>query len=198
MSAFFGTHADLLEVWRWLFETPSMKVFEAYSRPDQPNRQFGNWRDLHDALGEGDISLAAWPEHAGAPPTIEQIVFEPNTVRKLGARGRTVLRSPAFITVAKNNDQMGCLASGSTSCWSEAGARQRSIYPQDVLDQVNWTELSRSFRRLEKQIRAASSHKLRSCPIMPDAFRRLESGQLRLWAWGEPCGYPSPLIEPTG
>src|SRR3569832_1094551 len=155
MGTFFRTDADLLQVWKWIFETPSMRVFEAYSRPDRPNRQFGRWSDLHDALGEGDISLAAWPEHAGAPPTIKQIVVEPNSARKLGGSGRSVLHSPSFISVWKNIVQMGCLASASSSCWSEAGARQRSIYTQEVQDEEDRTEQSLSNIKLRRCSRYA-------------------------------------------
>ncbi|CDZ67164.1 Hypothetical protein NGAL_HAMBI2605_54430 [Neorhizobium galegae bv. orientalis] len=37
-SSFFGTDADILQVWRWLFDTPQMRIFESYSVPDQANQ----------------------------------------------------------------------------------------------------------------------------------------------------------------
>ncbi len=188
---FFATNADLLQIAQWLLDAPGMRLFEAHSRPDQPNRRFATIEDVAQLLGEGAISFSAWLETTGAPPAARWIAFEPNTQRKLGAMGRTALDSPAMIGVSRNNDQNGCLASSSISCWTEKGARQRSFYPQEALNEVDWKALQSFTAALQRKLKKAAPAKLHACPIMEDAFAKLQAGDLRLWNFGAPCTYPS-------
>lgn len=192
---FFGTDADIAQVWKWLFDYPGMRVFEDSSRPDQPNRWFSTWTEVADALEAKPASLAAWPEPVGGQPRSEQIIFKPAVQRKLGAKGQTVFRSPATIKVGRNNDQNGCLASASISCWSERGARQRSIFDENFLNEVDWSKLRSIERRMERLVSKFSPAKMRSYPVMANAFERYRNGEIKLWNWGEACAYPSPLVK---
>ena len=193
-ATFFATDVDLVQVWRWLFDVPDMRIFEEYSVPDKANRWFETWEEILAYLDGGGNSLAAWPGTVGGTPRLTQIRFTENTQRKLGARGRTVLVSPAIITVGRNNQQNGCLASASIGYWTEKGARQRSIYAEDFLDEVDWKQFRSIASRIERLIAKFAPAKMRSYPVMPDAFTRLRNGEILLWNWGEPCAYPSPLI----
>jgi hypothetical protein len=125
-TTFFGTKPDLAQVWQWMLEIPGVKLLEEYSHPDQPSRWFNTWDELAGVIDAGDHGLAAWSEEFGAVPESERIIFDERTQRRLDARGRTVLKSPAFIRLNRNNDQQGCLAAASIACWDEAGARQRA------------------------------------------------------------------------
>ena len=190
---FFGTNVDLTQVWRWLFDVPGMKIFEGYSVPDQPNRWFDNWDEISTYLA-GGWSLSAWPATAGGRPRSEKIAFEASMQKELGGSGRTVLHSPASIDIVRNNGQNGCLASASLSFWNEKGVRQRSMFPEEFIDEVDWTIFRSITGKIQRQIRNASPATLRSAPIMPGAFGRLASGEIKLWNWGQECVASSPFI----
>jgi len=193
---FFATNTDLLQVAQWLLDVPGIALLEAYSRPDQPNRQLRTIEDVAQLVGERAWGFSAWLETSGAAPRARWIEFEPTTQRKLGAKGRTELNSPAMIGIHRNNDQNGCLAASYISCWNEKGARQRSIYSNELLDDVDWKILRSFTSSFQRTLKKASPAKLHSYPIMEDAFGKLRAGNLKLW-FGGPCAYPSPDIALT-
>ena len=193
-KTFFATDTDISHIWRWLFDHPDIRIVEAYSRPDSANRWFDEWAEIERALESPQGNLAAWPETVGGKPSKEDITFTPDVQRQLFARGRTILHSPAFITVNRNNNQMGCLASTTISYWTENGARQRSLYNDNCLTAVNWPLLRSIAGGIERRLVKSSPAKMRAYPIMTDAFERLKAGEIKLWNWGEACDYHSPLI----
>jgi hypothetical protein len=190
----FATNADLLQIAQWLLDVPGMTLLEAHSRPDQPNRQLRTVEEVAELIGEGAWGFSAWLETTGAPPSARWIAFEPNTQRKLGAKGRTELYSPAMIGVSRNNDQKGCLAWSSISCWNEKGARQRSFQSDEALNAVDWKALRTFMASLQRKLKKAAPAKLHACLIMEDAFSKLRAGDLKLWNFGAPCAYPAPDI----
>lgn len=191
---FFGTQADISQLWRWILEIPGVAVCEESSRPDQENRWFHSWEELEAAPDAVRQTLAAWSPVFGGTPVARRIVFEPDTQRRTNATGRTVLHSPAFIHVRQNNEQNGCLAAAYISCWTEKGARQRSVLPDPLLDSVDWKKFTATVGSLVRRLKKASPAKMRSCPIMPDAWANLQEGKIKLWNWGTECAYPSELI----
>lgn len=194
---FFATNTDLLQIAQWLLDEPGMTLVEAYSRPDQPNRQLRTVEDVGQLIGEGAWGFSAWLETTGAPPCARWIEFEPNTQRKLGAKGRTELHSPAMIGISRNNDQNGCLAASYLSCWTEKGARQRSFNSEEALNDVDWKTLRSFTASFHRKLKKTAPAKLHSYPIMKDAFGKVRAGQLELWNFGAPCIYPSPEIALT-
>ena len=193
-KTFFATDADIAVVWRSIFDVPGMKIFEEYSVPDQPNRWFATWSDIAAALRASRCSLAAWFEPAGGMPRIEHITFDAATQRRLKAAGRTALFGPATIRINRIDDQNGWLAASSMTVWTEKGVRQRSLFPVEIIEQVDWKQLRSTVARIERFIVKIAPAKMRSFPVLPDAFALLKSGDIRLWNWGEPCGYDSPLV----
>jgi hypothetical protein len=191
---FFGTDLDHAQIYGWLLAFPGMKIFEDYSFPDQTNRWFDSWDAISALTNLKHWPLAAWSETLGGRPRPQQVVFDASTQRKLGAKGRTVLHSPAMIKLGANNEQNGCLANSAISCWTEKGARQRSIYSEEFLDEIDWPKLRSTVGKLERQITKSAPAKMRSYPIMPDAFQQLRTGQIKLWNWGTECTVDSPLI----
>jgi hypothetical protein len=193
-AIFFATDVDLLKVVQWFLEVPGMTLFEHASRPDLPNRQFCTVEDVEQSFREPGRNIAAWLESTGARPLLKYIQFEPNTQRRLGAKGRTELVSPSMIHIRRDNDQNGSLGAAHISCWNEKGARGHSMYTDDVLDQVDWKALRSITGSLQRKLTKASPAKLRAYPIMEDAFSELREGRLSLWNWGAACSYPSPHI----
>lgn len=194
---FFATNADLLQVAQWLLDTPGMTLLEAYSRPDQPNRQLRTVEDVAQLIGERAWGFSAWLETTGARPRARWIQFEPNTQHKLGGKGRTVLNSPALIGVSRNNDQNGCLAASYMTCWTEKGAHQRSFESEELLSEVDWKALQSFTSSFQRKLKRAAPAKLHAYPIMEDAFSKLQAGDFELWNFGAPCSYPSPDIALT-
>ena len=193
-NIFFGTDLDHAQVYRWLLAFQGMQLFEDYSRPDQQSRWFETWEAAESTSDLVPWNLAAWSENIGGRPRIEHINFNQNTQRKLGARGRMALHSPATIKLGRNNDQNGCLATSSISCWTEKGARQRSIYPDEFLDEVDWPQLRSTVGKVQRQIAKSAPAKMRAYAIMPDAYEQLRAGRINLWNWGSECTFDSPLI----
>jgi hypothetical protein len=194
---FFATDGDLTDVSSWLFQVPGMRFFEEYSAPDQQNRWFEEPDEIADLLRNGAHTLAAWPSGVGGKPEQKEVVFSKAQRDELGASGRTVLTSPAIIRVNRNTDLPGCLNPFSISCWTERGARQRSMYDEEVLNSVAWPKLASIVSGIQRQIRKSSPGKLHSYPIMPAAYTKLVDGDVQLWNWGEKVGYPSSYITST-
>jgi hypothetical protein len=193
---FFATTEDWLTLWDWVVGLPGMRVIEHYSRPDLPNREFNTPDEVQQAFQNKESLIVAWPSSVGGKPRAERVNFEPNTVRKYGAEGRWIFRSPALITFMQHNEQRaGCLSPGSFSCWSEAGARQRSIYPEEFLDEVDWKAFASITRGLQRKMRSASGLTFGAAPILPDAKKQLEAGKIKLWGWGEEVTISSPHIK---
>ena len=186
-----------MQVWRWLFDIPGMKICDVSSLSDQDIRWFDDWEDLSAALGEAGSSQGAWSPEFGAAPWAETISFNAETRRRAKANGRMVLRSPALINIHLNGMQGACLANARVSCWNEAGARARSMYSQEILDSVQWKALASVSGRIVRQLKREAPACLGSCPIMPDALARFVSGELKLWNWGSVCEYPSDLVTPN-
>jgi len=195
-TTFFGTRSDIQQVWRWMLEIPGVVLCETYSRPGHDVRWFRSWQELQAAEGDNQ-GLAAWSESFGPAPVAEKISFSESARRELGAAGRIALRSPAFIQMHINSPQNGCLAAASLTRWTEAGARQRAAIEPDVLELTDWKKLASVYGAVVRRLKKSSPGKLRAYPIMPDAWRLLTAGEIKLWNWGEGCGYPSDLILET-
>ncbi len=181
---FFGTDSDVALVWHWLFEVPGMKIVEAYSRPDEPNRIFESWEDVESCLAESDSSLSAWPKSVGGEPQWEKIKLDRAKPWQLRGKVSTILHSPALIQVHRNNNQMGCLAVSYISSWNELGARERSILPEKFIDEVDWKELRSILTKLKRKQLTVSPARLGTAPIMPDAYTKLQAGKIKLWNFG--------------
>lgn len=197
---FFGTDADVAQIWCWLFDIAGVRLCEEYSRPDHPNRWFETQDDFEKAGGVSISSLAAWSPEFGPKPTPEKINFTSKTQHQMRAKGRTILRSPAFIRISRNGDQKGCLVASSISYWQERGARSKSVYPSEILDLIDWKKFETTSGAVVRRMRKTAPAKLGRYPIMPDAWAKLVTGEIQLWNWGSACGYPSDLVlpRPTG
>ena len=125
---FYAAMDDLTDLSRRLFEVPGIKLFEEYSAPDQPNLFFKSPDEISSYLSEGARSFAAWPSEVGGGLTRKNVAFSREYREEIGKKGWTILESPAVIRVTATTDVEGCLNPYSMSCWTEKGARQRSIF----------------------------------------------------------------------
>ena len=181
---FFGTDDDIAQLWRWLFEVPEMVVLEPYSQPDASNRVFDTWEAIEASLADKSTSLAAWPRSVGGEPRWEEARMDRAKPWHLRGKVRTILRSPALIGVEKNNDQAGCLAVSYLTCWNEHGARQRSMYPDEFLDSVDWKKFRSIFGKVRRHLLRGAAAQLSTAPVMSDAFAKLQLGEIKLWNFG--------------
>lgn len=184
----------MTRVWETFFRTPGMYILEEYSVPDAPNRWLTSWDEIAAQIGDPTCSLAAWFEPAGGKPREKKITFTPETQRKLQAHGRSVLETPALITIRTLDPLNGCLGATAISYWTEKGARQRSMFSEDLIDQVDWRQLHTVVARLERRIKSEAPAKLRASPVMSDAFDGFRKGEIKLWYGGQTVTSPSPLV----
>jgi len=192
---FFATDDDIRQVWRLLFDVPSMRIFEDYSKPDQSNHWMSDWDEFLIRFEDHKGFLTAWPQCVGGLPRESWVEFEPNTQKKLRARGRTILESPALINVFQSGEYQGCLGNVSMKCWNEKGARQRSFFSEQFCDEVDWPQFRSILAKVQRQIKKMCPAKLRNVPIMHDAFEKFHNGHIKLWNWGQQCAWPSEFVS---
>lgn len=185
---FFATDEDLTDLSRRLFQVPGMKVFEEYSASDQKNRWFETPEEVAAYLFEGARRFASWPSGVGGSLTERNLDFNKDLQELFGEKGRTVVESPAIIRVNVITDIQGCLNPYSISCWTEKGARQRSMYGEEAIASVDWQKLKSIVASIERWIRTRSPARLHSHPVMPAAHKQLNEGKALLWNFGEKMG----------
>jgi hypothetical protein len=180
---FFAVDEDLEAIVQAFFEMPGARLVESYSRPDQTNRDLKNLSAIKEIWREDQLlTFSVWSTDTSMPPFSERILFDQQTQRQLAAKGRTVLHNPAFINLPQGREQhAGCLTYSIINAWTEQAARQRSIYADHILDRVHWKRHDALVRKIQRRIKAASTAKFGSIPIMPAAWNALVSSNLKLW-----------------
>lgn len=192
---FFATNTDLFQLAVRFLDDPDLTLFEAASRPGQPNRWFGTVSELTPFFAETPYSFSIWAKSTGARPMPDFVSFNEGAQRGLGGKGRTVLESPTVISIHRNGDQRGCLASSQMNYWTEKGARQRAMSSNKLLDAIDWKAMRSVSGRIQRTVKKMSAAQLDAYPILPDAFRRLQLGEQPLWGWGDPVECTSPRIS---
>jgi len=185
---FYAAIGDLTDLSRRLFEVPGMEIFQEYSAPDQRNLFFNTPDEIARYLSEGDRRFAAWPSGAGGDLMRRHVDFSRDYQTQSGRKGRTVVESPSIIRVTPTTDVQGCLNPYSMSCWTEKGARQRSMYGEEAIAAVDWPKLKSIVASIERWINKSSPARLHSNPVMPAAYAELTEGKAVLWNFGERVG----------
>jgi len=182
---FYATSDDLRNLLQFVYTETDFRVFEAYSRVNHDLREFIDLTDFDrerpaDA-SHGKLHLDLISPSVSDGPEIIQ--FKLNESAGGGIRSRVQDPSAARIVEGgiRRDIEGKPLYWTDFAHWSEKGARQRANYSDERLDQINWRELERLSRRLVRQIKVkVAVAKYHSRPILPDAFRQMESG-LNLW-----------------
>lgn len=188
MSMIFNFYAfpdEVYELWNCISDLPGMQLLESDSRPDQSNRKFDKFPlSEWEAVGR-NFSVAAWASDVSGQPRLKQIRFEPTTVERLGAAGRTALVSPAFIrigAVAAPSDNL--IGPCELIYWTEKIAAKSQLFSADQLEEVDWKRLAQRVTAVKRQIIDRSVGKWRAAPVSRYVAEALATNNARLWSWG--------------
>lgn len=197
--SFFATEIDEFEVWKLAFALPGMRVYEAAVHGDRPLREFFSAEEVREArAAEPYISLKLHPSLAGGAPVLD---LTPRDDRNPPEPGNILLQQligPALINCTWYGwmrTSPKCLQNSVFSAWNPAGARSRSIYSDEYLDDVDWKMFTSTFRKLQRQIHNMAVAKIGSVRVLPDALRLLASDEIALWGWGRMSRSRRPIFS---
>lgn len=180
---FLANRNDLLNIVGYFLDQLHCNVTEAYSLVNQPNRRFMSIDDIKNAkLQHNSINFKIW-----SPAFTNNPIFRSYQLNEdIGGGTRTVVEGPAMIQLTSGRVENGCLFPSTVSHWNEAGARQRSPYSEEELDEADWATLRSVSRRICRQIKNKMSvGHLKNMPILPGAYDDFVFGRYFFWNWGE-------------
>lgn len=191
---FFALEDDIALILDYLLNEEDFSFFEGYSETDKPIRQFTSvdqWRDARMSKGRC-LLLRGRDKSFTNNPVFKEIIHAP----EIGG-SRTCLEGAAIVQIAEGRFlENGALYPANIGHWNEAGARQRSIWTEAQLNEVDWTQLRKISGRMQRYIKNKLARaKLRSFPILPAAYEAFIRGEFNLWNFGEIVTPSSCLIE---
>lgn len=176
---FFAVRDDMIALLSFIYSETDCLVFESYSRYDTELRQFTSIVQLDAAYPIGDdphgnghaILLQLHSPSVAAQPHIKRF-----DLSVPGHSFRYCVESAGLMQLYFGGSFGGFISQSHFGHWSEAGARQRCIFPAD---EVNWA-LQRSLSvKIQRQIKSRLSvAKFQSRYIMANAFSDLQSGRI--------------------
>lgn len=179
---FFALRKDIESVVEYIFDETDCRVFEAYSRPGHELREFNNLEALRDSdhleANHGRYFIRVISRSVNCDP-----IFNEFTLTKTGQKRFDVEAPPMFqITQGHTlDDADGALYWSVYSHWNEAGAKERSYYPDEVLDAVDWKAVrkvsGRIYRFIKNKLAVAN---VGPRPVLPCAFKAMDN-DLTLW-----------------
>ena len=175
---FIATFDDLALISDYMMNDLSHQIWEAYSPIDLPIRKIKSTEDLK-LFGNAKEGLhyGAWHPDLGLKPIFETFKLVPEI-----GNNRTKLTGPNVMFTVQGTIDFDCLQPSRFVVWSEAGARQRSIYTDAELDAVDWKALQRESGRVKRFIRSKLTvAKIGTMPILHHAFLEFEARKFSLW-----------------
>ncbi|MEO0574355.1 MAG: hypothetical protein AAF004_02745 [Pseudomonadota bacterium] len=180
---FYALRSDIETILEFVFEQTDCRVFESYSRPSHELREFSSLDSLRGSdfleANHGRYFLRLLSKSINCEPIIREF-----TLTKTGQK-RQEVNGPGMFQIDEGHrlDTQGDALSWSTfRHWNEAGAKQRSSFPDELLETVDWKRMRRISGQIQRHIRnKLAVAKIRTRPILPDAFRVLDESQF-LWA----------------
>lgn len=197
--SFFASTDDLRELIRFVFDETDLRVFEAYSRVNHELREFRNLEELDRERptdsSHGRLHLRMFSPSVTQGPEI--VEFE--LTESAGGGVRRKVEDPSQIQIVQQGVREvaagEALFPSDIANWNEKGAYQRSAYPDEQLEQIDWRELERLSRRLIYRIRKKMAvAKFNGQPILPDVYRQMENG-LKLWCSASLVDLQSDKVE---
>ena len=193
---FFAITSDIELVLEFVFEQTDCRVFEAYSRPGCELREFTNISQLRESdfldANHGRYFLRALSRGVGIEPIVKEF-----TLDKTGEK-RQSIDAPAMFQVVQGGPaitESNAIRSSTFSHWNEAGAKQRSVYTDDLLNRTNWKHMrlvsGQTHRHIKNKLAVARLH---SQPVLPGIFHAL-GDTLHLDGYPESVGKDSPELE---
>lgn len=174
---FFATPPDLLDVVETLVFAAGGRVYESYSRFDEPAREFAS----RAALGEvadrealAGLQLGLWLPEVGPAPRVHRITLRPGAVA--GHTHRFAVEGCSLLTLHCGGLRADVVEASSLGWWTEASARAKAA-PELRADAVDWTRLSALGRRAQRLIRRDLARAMASGrPVLAGALREVQGG----------------------
>jgi len=193
-TKFFATKKDLQTLTHYMMEELGFIFYEAYSRFDEPIRQVLPSSDLTDFNNlQGNILIRGWCKEFNYEPEFKKTI----SVKPELFKERTNILGPTLFQINEGGVmENNCLYPTRITAWTEKGAKWKSNYPDEQLEKINWAEMRRKSRQINRFIRVKNSKtKINSMSIMNNAYEEFENEKLRLWNWGEEISNGSPRIQ---
>ncbi len=168
---FYALQSDIELLLRFVFDHTDCRVFEAYSRPGHQLREFSSLDSIRESdvreSNHGRYFLRFISRTINADPIIREY-----TLIKSG-QARHVIESPGLYQLLEGtgkDSDTSALARSVFSHWNEAGAKQRSAHPADVLEALDWRKMRRISGQIQRHIKnRLAVAKIDACPVLPGA-----------------------------
>ena len=180
---FYALSSDIEQILAFVFDQTDCRVFEAYSRPGRKLREFRTLDELQESdfleANHGRYFLRLLSQSIKVDPIIREFILT-----KTG-QSRQEVNSPGMFQIVEGHRldaQNDALSWSTFGHWNEAGAKQRSNYPDDLLESVDWKAMRRVSGKIQRHIKnKLAVAKIRTRPILPAAYEGLNDS-LTLWA----------------
>ena len=183
--AFFATDAEVVDLWQWMSNLPSVQLMEGDSRPDMPLRRFNSFPIEEWLDPENYVSVVAWPSNVSKQPVERQVNFNNEAKCRLGAVGRTSLTCPAFIRIAGVSAPRHDLVSFRELLYETPfTAKLSHLFSDAQLKDMDWNAFNSVVQRIKKHIERSAATKWRSIPVLPGVVATVRNENMKLWFWG--------------
>ncbi len=180
---FYALRSDIELVLAFVFDQTDCLVFESYSRPGHELREFSSLDSLRESdfleANHGRYFLRLLSRTINCEPAIREF-----TLTETG-QIRQEINGPGMFQIVEGHrldTQENALNWSTFGHWNEAGAKQRSSYPDDQLEAVDWIRMRRISGQIQRHIKnKLAVAKVRTRPVLPGAYNGLDDS-LVLWA----------------
>ena len=192
----FALEDDIAMILDYLLQNQGFRFFEGYSETNKAIREFtsiDDWQDARRNKGRC-LLLRGWHSSFTNAPIFKKIIHSPT----IGGE-RSCLEGVAIMQIKESFDEGdGNLRRAIISHWNEAGARQRSSWSDQQLNEVNWPQMRKLSGRLQRHIKNnIAVAKVRSYPILPAAYKAFQAGNMGIWCSDKLVTLGSDLIVST-
>ncbi len=180
---FYALDEDFQSLLDHLIFQEGFRLFEGSSVVNETIREFKTSADWLRKRAEvvRRVPIRGWSETFGREP-----VFRTVTLASPPESFRVTLEGPAMFQLNEPyRMDNGALFPAHLSHWTEAGARRRSRYSEDALNEVDWKELMQASRRVKSFVRHQAEATINKMPILPAAHEKFLAGDFELWNFGE-------------
>ena len=192
---YYALKDDIREVVGFVLGETDCRIFESYSEYDSELREFRTFDELAEAFdlgndqhGHGHAALLKlW-----SPTVMPKMDIERITLKLPDHSFRYCVSGVGLIQFYFSGAHNGGITESHYGHWSEKGAMQRGV---GNVAAVNWAELSKVSGRIQRHIRKLAVAKIRARPVLPAAFKALQSGFVLRYATLQ-VGADSEEIQP--
>jgi hypothetical protein len=181
--SFYGTPDDVLPIMDFVLR--ECRVFESYSVPDEPLREFSSASDIRGAVAHNErsgLGLMLYAPSMKGDFVVERIHLKPGAIP--GKSWRDRINGWGLIQVQFGGLRGTTLRSSFTNHNSEKRARKWSdTSPQlPPVDGWDFEEVARISRRINRHIAGQAVRKEGALPVLPGAQKLVAAGIVILGA----------------